>query len=182
MRYCELRERARGTLTNFEWVKALFRSHRRPRIAIRWVKATLRPHRRLVVIVRRGKRPEPLGRVQCASQCIFVRASSPTKIWRDGANAIDAETLRLTRIDQSRSVRNTTYNILWFIKKWISLQKNTKNMFVHILLIFQIYSEQLFFEIKIIMEINVCVQLFNFTKEDIKIQSILVIEKNDKKI
>ena len=55
-------------------------------------------------------------------------------------------------------------------------------MFVHILLIFQIYSEQLFFEIKIIMEINVCVQLFNFTKEDIKIQSILVIEKNDKKV
>jgi len=61
-------------------------------------------------------------------------------------------------------------------------KKNTKNMFVHILLIFQIYSEQLFFEIKIIMEINVCVQLFNFTKEDIKIQSILVIEKNDKKV
>lgn len=112
MRYCELRERARGTLTNFEWVKALSpaasaTTHRDP---LGESRVTPTPAVLSSVIVRRGKRPGPLGRVHpsaSSSVCLRPRRCSAAE------RMLSTQTPRLMRIDQSRGVYKTRRIILW---------------------------------------------------------------------
>lgn len=106
MRYRELREQTRGTLTNFGASEGAI-----PIVSTTTCdppgesRATPTPPRLVVVIVHRGNRPGPTRR----------RASSSAPRLRPRICPADSERCRhktpcLMRVDQSRGVQDATYN------------------------------------------------------------------------